>query len=187
VGSGRVDTSREILTYERAHELFDYKDGTLHRKTSGRGYRSIVGCTSTDGYVSIRVDYIKYKAHRIIFMMHHGYFPENPIDHINHKRDDNRIENLREVSISCNAKNSSTPVRAKSGVRGVSLCSGRWEARARKDGIYLYLGSSKNLDDAVMARYDYEQSCNYYECATTSSAYEYLKERGLLDGVNNEC
>ena len=39
-----------------------------------------------------------YQAHRIIWSMHHGRHPECLIDHVNGKRWDNRIENLREAT-----------------------------------------------------------------------------------------
>lgn len=47
-----------------------------------------------------------YLVHRIIFLLHHGKLTDGlVIDHINRIRHDNRIENLRELSIGDNARN----------------------------------------------------------------------------------
>lgn len=43
-------------------------------------------------------------AHRAIWFLHFGRWPNDEIDHINHIRTDNRIENLRDVSHSENAR-----------------------------------------------------------------------------------
>lgn len=43
-------------------------------------------------------------AHRVVWYLHHGYWPEN-IDHINGIRTDNRICNLREVTHEENCQN----------------------------------------------------------------------------------
>lgn len=58
----------------------------------------------SNGYICVKFLGKSIKAHRIIFKMVHGYDPEF-IDHINRNSIDNRIENLRSVSISDNNKN----------------------------------------------------------------------------------
>jgi len=56
---------------------------------------------TTNGYRQLRTKKTTYTAHRIIGYAFLGLDIDNPkqiIDHINHKRDDNRIENLRIVN-----------------------------------------------------------------------------------------
>ena len=45
-----------------------------------------------------------YRAHRVIWALVHGEWPEGQIDHINGVRDDNRLENLRVVTNQDNQK-----------------------------------------------------------------------------------
>ena len=76
---------KELLRYEYETGLF-IKVG------------QIAGCLCKDGYVTIGVNSHNYKAHRLAWVMVYGDYPdgEQPfIDHINGKRGDNRIENLR--------------------------------------------------------------------------------------------
>lgn len=42
--------------------------------------------------------------HRLAWFLHHGSFPEETIDHINGNPKDNRLCNLRMVSISINTR-----------------------------------------------------------------------------------
>ena len=86
---------------QRLHELLEYRDGMLFWKVGGRGIRKgkRAGSRANDGYRQIMIDKQRFLEHRVIFAMHHGYFPEDPmtVDHINRDRSDNRIENLREA------------------------------------------------------------------------------------------
>ena len=89
----------EALTQARLHELFDYKDGQLLNKTKRRSQVEIgapAGHKTVRGYVNIRVDGKMYKAHRLIYLYHHGVMPDM-VDHIDCDRANNRIENLRRL------------------------------------------------------------------------------------------
>lgn len=59
------------------------------------------------GYRSIYFQGKQYLEHRLAWYFHYGDFPDdkNHIDHINHIKDDNRIDNLREVTPLENSKN----------------------------------------------------------------------------------
>lgn len=101
--------------------LFEYKDGKLFNKTT-RSPNAIkgqeAGSISHYGYREIRYNGKLYKTHRIIFLMFHGYLPEE-IDHINNNRLDNRIENLREATRFQNNCNTKLQLRNKTGYKGV--------------------------------------------------------------------
>ncbi len=64
----------------------------------------------------------RFLMHRAIWAWHNGCFPTLQIDHINGKRFDNRIENLREVSPSENMRNMVYPWKpnARTGLPGVN-------------------------------------------------------------------
>ena len=61
----------------------------------------------------------KYTAHRVIWAMHYGEWPDQ-VDHINHDKADNRIENLRTVTHSENARNRKLNKNNTSGHAGVT-------------------------------------------------------------------
>ena len=78
----------------------------IRRKGSDRIIKESV---NDRGYVVCVLNRKMYQKHRIIalqFIPNPNNFPQ--IDHINHNRADNRIENLRWVSVSENRKNSSS-------------------------------------------------------------------------------
>ena len=112
------------LTQGRVKELFDYdaKTGILTWRINRRGKAKVgdvAGVVNGEGYIKLSVDSKQYLAHRIIWLWVYGYLPEGNIDHVSRDRTDNRLCNLREISPSCNSKNSCVSVRNLSGVKGV--------------------------------------------------------------------
>lgn len=59
---------------------------------------NIAGNIDKDGYIIIRFKNKAYKAHRLAWYLHYGEWPKNVIDHINGIKNDNRINNLRDVT-----------------------------------------------------------------------------------------
>ena len=81
-------------------ENFRYCNGNLIRIKKSRKAQigDILGSFS-NGYLIANFKKKMYKVHRLIWIYHNGNIDENLyIDHINRKRNDNRIENLRLVS-----------------------------------------------------------------------------------------
>ena len=76
-------------------EHFSYhSDGTISRDDR----KNSNGSYDKDGYLIVKVKTKQFKAHRIVWLLNNGDFPHGELDHINRIRDDNRIENLREVT-----------------------------------------------------------------------------------------
>ncbi len=150
-------------------------------RSSGAIKDSISGSVNGNGYRNVVINSKIYLAHRLAWLYVYGYFPEGEIDHINRLKDDNRIENLREISRSCNVKNQGLSKSNKSGVKGVFQRNGRkgWLVSMRvnnKQEIFYF----KNFDEAVKKRFELEIKYNYLDCATESTAYKYLKNNGLI-------
>lgn len=174
------------LTYERVRELFDYdpETGKLTNKTS-RG-RAKIGAESGSfdglGYRQILVDYKQFMVHRVIWLWWYGYTPENYIDHVNGEKADNRIENLREVSHSCNLRNAPQYKSNTSGVKGVCFDTSRkkWLASINLNGRNLSVGRFTSFIEAVCHRYAAEQCINWEVCEGNSSAKKELMKVGIL-------
>lgn len=104
-------------------------------------------------------------AHRVVWTLHHGAPPTGEIDHINHDRYDNRIENLRVVSDRDNARNQSLRRTNSSGVVGVSRhrLTGKWAAYISTGSRIRHLGLFDRKEDAIAARKAAEVALGYHE------------------------
>lgn len=158
------------ITQKRLKEVFEYVDGyfvcKIQRSILQVG--DIVGTQRKDGYVEICVDKKIYLAHRLVFMFFNGYFPKE-IDHINNIRNDNRIENLREVTHTQNQWNHALRKNNTSGYKGVCFNkkNNKWRAQIRHDSKKIYLGMFETPQEA------YEAYCN--------AAITFRKEFARLD------
>lgn len=145
------------IDVDRCNELFEYRDGQLIRKVAtSRNVKvgDVVGSVGKRGYKSVRVDYISLKVSRIIYAMHHGDPEGMQVDHINHDRLDNRIENLRLVTNQMNLRNATKQKRSKSGFTGVSWdkLNESWMARIGVGEKDIWLGRFKKKRDAIFRR-----------------------------------
>ena len=88
----------------------DYLDGELHWVDGGRAdLNHGVKYKHGGEYRYVAWKGVKYMAHRVVWAMHNGD-TEQILDHINRRKDDNRIENLRLSDHSENGKNAGPPV-----------------------------------------------------------------------------
>ena len=103
------------------------------------------------------------RAHRVIWAIMTGEWPEHEIDHIDGNGLNNRWANLRDVSHDANGKNSKRPSDNTSGIVGVSqMRDGRWQAYINRDRKRINLGAFKAKGDAIAARKSAEVECNYH-------------------------
>jgi hypothetical protein len=121
------------------------------------------GCIDSKGYIRIRTNGSVWVAHRVIWKLVHSIEPDF-IDHINGIRHDNRIENLRSVTQTENARNTSRKRHNTSGVSGVHWVTKdqRWLATIHDKGKRINLGQYRNFEDAVAARHAGEVKYGYH-------------------------
>ena len=143
------------LSQDLLHELFEYRDGSLYWKIKTRngivpGIKAVT--LNHHGYIHIRLDKKTYQAHRLIFLMHHGYLPEM-LDHIDCNRSNNKIENLRPASNIQNQQNQKLSPRNKTGVKGVCFdkTRGKYLAQFKVNRTICRVGHFVTLEEAANA------------------------------------
>lgn len=140
-------------------EHFKYKDGNLYRVVGDKNKaKSNKADWSKDsaGYRRLYARGAVFSVARLVWIFHRGFIPDGfVIDHINKTRDDNRIENLRLVSI---RENNMNTVKNTSGFPGVSWSESRkkWIAFIRINYKSINLGRYKTIEEAVQARREAE-------------------------------
>jgi hypothetical protein len=92
-----VEQILDHLEYDDVTGIFTYRNNPSFEP----------GCKKADGYVVIRLPLTGsyWPAHRLAWKIVTGNDPVGVIDHINGVRDDNRIDNLRDVSPEVNGTN----------------------------------------------------------------------------------
>lgn len=150
------------------NDVFEYRDGNLYWRSSPQPKvcAGDLAGTIVDGYVKVMVDKKSYSAHRVIWEMMNGLIPDGmQIDHINHIRNDNRIENLRIVSKQLNMENKSKYKNNKSGITGVNfnIKKGRFISQIQIKGRKKMLYEGLDLFEAVCKRKSAEICLNFHE------------------------
>ena len=96
---------KETISYSpETGEVFWLKPSKFKKELTGKLAGSI---SKQSGYFNIKLKSKTYRLHRVIWFYIYGVWPKDFIDHINHNRIDNRIENLRDVTNRQNCQNRS--------------------------------------------------------------------------------
>ncbi len=161
-----------MITQERLKELLHYdpETGIFMRITSPLQRNDLLGKVAGhntgSGYKRICIDGYKYYCHRLAWLYMTGNWPDQEIDHISGKRDDNSWGNLRDVSRKINAQNFTKPRSDnKSGYLGVSFDKQKkkWVARIKIENVYKFLGYFFNKEEAhqayIKGKREYHKGC----------------------------
>lgn len=146
-----------MLTCERAHELLEYSiphRGLIWRVTRAKAKKGeLAGRPDKDGYLIIGIDGKRYKAHRVVYLMHFGAFPDENIDHIDCDKKNNLIENLRIADASQNRCNVRLQVVNSTGFKGVHFNknAGKFRSIIKFKGESRFLGYFDSAEDAHSA------------------------------------
>lgn len=118
-----------------------------HRRKGKRADRP-----NHQGYLVVKYMGYLFLAHRLVWRLHYGRWPDGLIDHADCNRSNNAIHNLREATVSQNRHNSNK-VNSTSGFRGVCWNKnvGKWQAQIGVNGRKLYLGLFDHPEDGAEA------------------------------------
>jgi len=139
-----VDLLNELFTYDR-------ETGKLYWKSARQGVTvgKEAGALDKEGYSILRINYKRYRTHRVVFLMHKGYLPV-VLDHIDGDRANNRLDNLRPASLSQNQYNRKLNKNNKSGFKGVTYNSRSkmFYASIKHQTQRIFLGSYNTPEEA---------------------------------------
>jgi hypothetical protein len=140
---------RELL-----NELLEYNPDTgiltwVKPRTTTLVVGQEAGYIENKGYRCVKISGKKYKSHRLIWKMVYGEDPDENkvIDHINRVRDDNRICNLRVVSVLENNRNAKARKPGATGIRNIY-----WHKRDKVYRVRVkrkHIGQSETLEGAI--------------------------------------
>lgn len=155
-GTGPMAKTKRI-TQSRLRELVSYDPETgIFSRVLQQGSVRIGEPTGTPrietGHVEIRLDYVKYYAHRLAYFWMVGRWPKAEIDHRDGDPTNNRWKNLRPSDRHGQMRNTRKHKDNRSGFKGVSLhaASGLFRARIWV-GKEILLGYFRTADEAHSA------------------------------------
>lgn len=156
----RADFSTGALYWlPRGREWFssDRSHSTWNARYAGKRALNYV---DPHGYCVGRLFDKQLKAHRAIWALAHGEWPEQ-IDHINSVRTDNRLINLRSVSVAQNNRNMRRRRDNTSGIAGVCWDRGRGKWLVTACGNYV--GRFDDFSAAAAVRHAEMAKAGFHE------------------------
>ncbi len=173
------ELAEELLLYNpesgelrwKTRDIRFFSSNVRMRRWNTRYAGKVAGYLSL-GYVFISIFDRHIRAHRLIWLMQTGSWPDGEIDHIDHCRTNNRWSNLRSVMTAENNRNRSLGSNNTSGVFGVSWQKnrGRWHAKIKVDGKTIHLGRFEDFASAAAARKAAETEYGFHKNHGRSAA-----------------
>lgn len=145
----------KLFWRERTPDLFrDGKHSAEHTcaKWNSKNAGKEAFTTTSDGRKEGRIFRVGFRAHRVIWAIVYGEWPEE-VDHINHDATDNRLVNLRACTHAQNLYNQSSTKGSSSRFLGVSWRSesNAWIAQISVAGKSCRIGKFDAEDEAARA------------------------------------
>jgi len=163
-----VEYVRSALAYDPETGILRWKErADRSRSWNIRYVGTYAGAKSKQGYLMVKINGIKYFAHRLVWVISYGCWPEQQIDHKDGDKLNNRISNIRLATSAQNNQNKNKRRDNTSGHPGVYWYHRhqKWGASIRVDGKQINLGFYVAFEDAVFKR----------KCAETKYFGEFRK------------
>ena len=149
---------RQLLRFEAEDGLLFWKPRADANKTWNSRYANqpALNTVANNGYRVGAIYDKKYLAHRVIWTMHHGYWPL-VVDHVDGDKLNNRLQNLRECSQAQNCRNRNASARSSSRFCGVA-----WDKNTGSWKAYITIGYRTHH----LGRFDTEEeAARHYDAA----------------------
>lgn len=186
------DPKTGVLTW-KARSAYDFRCKAAHMGRVVNSWNSKYAGTqiasrSKDGRIVLHISLglrFRTQGSRAAWAIHHGKWPAGVIDHIDGDCTNDRIDNLRDVTISENNRNQRISSRNTSGKVGVTFFkrTSQWRAWISINGRVKSLGYYQTKDEAVAARIQAEEKYGFFEATRTSEAMKYQEEFGPMEGA----
>lgn len=105
------------------------------------------------GYVNITLNGVKYRAHRLAWVIETGAWPDGEVDHWDGNRSNNAFGNLRDATHQQNSFNQKPAKGCISGLKGARFHkhTGRYQASITVSGKSQYIGLFDTAEEAHVA------------------------------------
>jgi hypothetical protein len=149
-----AELANAILRYDPQTGELIWKVRRPYGKKAAGGSALVKSFSGSKMYYKVWVNGKLYFAHRVIWLMISGAWPEAEIDHIDGDGLNNRRDNLRSVSRTENSRNLRRSSRNTSGAMGVywDKRNQKWHACLVVNGVNLSFGRFTDKDTAIAAR-----------------------------------
>jgi hypothetical protein len=137
-----------MITQDRLKELLDYNEitGVFTNKVDRVKARAgNVAGGICHGYWYIRLDMVRYAAHRLAWLFVYGVWPIDCIDHIDRNKINNAIRNLR---LATHTQNNYNREYDSKHYRGVGISGSKYTASIKYHSSNLYLGTYDTPEEA---------------------------------------
>lgn len=165
---------KSIMEYDPEYGLFYWKRNNNNAMKNGHRAGTL---NETTKYVVITINRKPYRASFLAYLYMTGEWPENEIVHLNGCRWINSWKNLFYTKTSLKQRNKERIKNMPNTVKGVCWRqqAQRWIAYITIKALKYYLGSFRDFENAVCARFAGEQSCKK-KWVAKSPARKYIKE-----------
>lgn len=144
---------REILSYDPETGVLTWKQRADQGKAWNSRWAGKEAGTDTNGYRYLIINCRHYAAHRVIWLMVTGEWPQEHLDHADLDRSNNRWINLREANRAENAANRRAHKDGLTAIKGVTWHAqrGKFYARINVNKRQISLGLHNTAEGAGRA------------------------------------